>query len=150
MNISIDVEDDTWHGIFGVEGVVTRAIEATLPNDPRGIDVVLTSDAEMRLINRDWRGKDAPTNVLSFPSPAMPVPDGEVPHLGDIVLAWGTVALEARDGGKTLSDHLTHLVVHGTLHLLGHDHETEGEADKMEAREREILASLNIADPYSA
>jgi probable rRNA maturation factor len=150
MNISIDVEDESWHGIFGVEGVVTRAIEAVLPNDKRGIDVLLTSDAEMQILNREWRGKDKPTNVLSFPSPNMPVPEGEVAHLGDIVLAWGTVALEARETGKTLADHVTHLVVHGTLHLLGSDHEDEAEAEAMEAKEREILAGLNIADPYSA
>jgi probable rRNA maturation factor len=150
MNISIDVEDESWHGIFGVEGVVTRAIEAVLPNDKRGIDVLLTSDGEMQILNREWRGKDKPTNVLSFPSPDMPVPEGEVAHLGDIVLSWGTVALEAREGSMTLSDHVTHLVVHGTLHLLGFDHEDDGEAETMEAKETEILAGLNIADPYSA
>jgi probable rRNA maturation factor len=149
MNISIDVEDETWHGIFGVEGVVTRAVEATLPHDKRGIDVLLTSDAEMQILNRDWCGKDKPTNVLSFPSPDMPVPDGEVAHLGDIVLAWGTVAREAQDAGIALADHVTHLVVHGTLHLLGHDHEDDAEADMMEKKETEILAGLGLADPYA-
>ncbi len=149
MNITIDVEDETWHGIFGIEGVVTRAVEAALPHDRRGIDVLLTSDAEMRLLNKEWRGKDGSTNVLSFPSPDMPVPDGEAAHLGDIVLAWGTVAQEAREEGKVLADHVTHLVIHATLHLLGFDHEDEEGAHTMEAREREILAGLNIADPYS-
>ena len=149
MNISIDVEDETWHGIFGVEGVVTRAIEAVLPEDRRGIDVLLTSDAEVQLLNKEWRGKDKPTNVLSFPSPAMPVPEGEVAHLGDIVLAWGTVAREAQDAGTTLADHLTHLVVHGTLHLLGFDHEDDADADMMEKKETVILAGLGLADPYA-
>jgi probable rRNA maturation factor len=149
MNISIDVEDETWHGIFGVEGVVTRAIEAVLPGDARGIDVVLTNDAEMQILNKEWRGMNKPTNVLSFPSPDMPVPEGEVAHLGDIVLAWGTVAREAQDAGKPLSAHVTHLVVHGTLHLLGFDHEDDADADVMEKKETEVLASLNIADPYA-
>ncbi len=150
MNISIDVDDESWHGIFGVEGVVTRAIEAVLPNDKRGIDVLLTSDTEMRVLNKEWRGFDKSTNVLSFPSPDMPVPEGEVAHLGDIVLAWGTVALEAREGPKSLADHVTHLVVHGTLHLLGFDHEDGVDAETMEAREKGILAGLGIADPYTA
>lgn len=150
MKISIDVEDETWHGIFGVEGVVTRAIEATLPNDPRSIDVLLTSDAEMQTLNRAWRDKDTSTNVLSFPSPEMPIPAGEVAHLGDIVLAWTTVAREAQEAGKTLNDHVTHLVVHGTLHLLGQTHDDDAAAESMEAREKVILASLGIADPYSA
>ncbi len=149
MNISIDVEDETWHGIFGVEGVVTRAIEAVLPADRRGIDVLLTSDAEMQVLNKEWRGKDKPTNVLSFPSPDMPVPEGEIAHLGDIVLAWGTVAREAQDAGTTLADHLTHLVVHGTLHLLGFDHEDNADADVMEQKEAVILAGLGLADPYA-
>ena len=149
MSISIDVEDETWHGIFGVEGVVTRAIGAALPGDRRGIDVLLTSDAEMQILNRQWRGKDKTTNVLSFPSPDMPVPEGEVAHLGDIVLAWGAVAREAQDAGITLADHLTHLVVHGTLHLLGLDHEDDADADMMEKKETEILAGIGLADPYA-
>ena len=149
MSISIDVEDETWHGIFGVEGVVARAIEAVLPADRRGIDVLLTSDAEMQILNKQWRGKDKTTNVLSFPSPDMPVPKGEVAHLGDIVLAWGAVAREAQDAGITLADHLTHLVVHGTLHLLGFDHEDDADADMMEKKETEILAGIGLADPYA-
>lgn len=149
MSISIDVEDETWHGIFGVEGVVARAIEAVLPADRRGIDVLLTSDAEMQILNKQWRGKDKTTNVLSFPSPDMPVPEGEVAHLGDIVLAWGAVAREAQDAGITLADHLTHLVVHGTLHLLGLDHEDDADADMMEKKETEILAGIGLADPYA-
>jgi probable rRNA maturation factor len=102
----------------------------------------------MREINREWRGKDKPTNVLSFPAAAQPVPKGEVAHLGDLVLAWDTVKTEATTQGKPIQDHISHLIVHGLLHLQGFDHEIESEAEIMEARETKILASLGIADPY--
>jgi probable rRNA maturation factor len=150
MKLSIAVEDESWHGIFGVEGVVTRAVEAASPADSRSLDILLTSDAEIQTLNKQWRGLDKSTNVLSFPSPRMPVPDGEVAHLGDIVLAWGTVAQEARDAGKPLADHLMHLVVHGTLHLLGFDHENDLDAETMEDKEKVILAGLGLANPYAA
>jgi probable rRNA maturation factor len=150
MRLSIDVEDDSWRKLADIEGLVTRAIEAVLPGDDRSLDVVLTSDSEIRGINKEWRGLDKPTNVLSFPSAAMPVPDGEVAHLGDLVLAYETMAREATEANKPLAEHVTHLVVHGTLHLLGFDHEHDGEAEKMEQRERDILAGLGLADPYAA
>ena len=150
MIISIDVEDDSWRKLADIEAVVSRAIKAVLPADGRSIDVVLTSDAEIHAINREWRGFDKPTNVLSFPSPEMPVPQGEVAHLGDLVLAYETMAREAKEAGKPLADHVTHLVVHGTLHLLGFDHEDDAEAEVMEQKERDILAGLGLADPYAA
>ena len=150
MIISIDVEDDSWCKLADIEACVSRAIEAVLPGDGRSIDVVLTSDAEIQAINREWRGFDKPTNVLSFPSPEMPVPEGEVAHLGDLVLAYETMAHEAIEVGKPLADHVTHLVVHGTLHLLGFDHEDDAEAEVMEQKERDILAGLGLADPYAA
>ena len=133
MNLSIDVEDDSWRKLADVETIVSRAVHAVLPDDGRSMDVVLTSDAEIQLINKEWRGFDKPTNVLSFPSPEMPVPAGEVAHLGDLVLAYETMVREATEAGKPLAEHVTHLVVHGTLHLLGHDHEDDAEADEMEA-----------------
>jgi probable rRNA maturation factor len=149
MKISIDVEDERWLVLTDVEAVVLRAIDSVLPDDVRSVDVVLTSDAEIREINREWRGKDKTTNVLSFPAAEQPVPDGEVAHLGDMVLAFETVEREAKEAAKPLSHHVTHLVVHGTLHLLGHDHEDDLEAEAMEAKEKEILAGLGIADPYT-
>lgn len=105
------------------------------------ISIVLADDATVRELNRRWRGRDAPTNVLSFAS-------GERPLLGDIVLAYETVAREAADQGKTLADHLSHLVTHGVLHLLGFDHEAPLEAEEMEALERRVLAGIGVADPY--
>ena len=103
MIVSIDVEEPAWSAVDDVKATIGRAVAAVLPGDDRSLDVVLTNDAEMRSINREWRGKDKPTNVLSFPSAPQPVPDGEVAHLGDLVLAWETVAQEAQAAGKSPS-----------------------------------------------
>jgi probable rRNA maturation factor len=105
--------------------------------------VLLTDDAEIRDLNARFRGKDTATNVLSFP--AGPNHWG---RLGDVALAYGVCEREARDQGKPLADHLRHLVVHGLLHLLGYDHEDEGEGDEMEALERLILSRMGVPDPY--
>lgn len=123
---------------------------------PTEISVKFTSDAEVHALNRDYRGKDKPTNVLSFP---MVEPDqlgglaadGEMEILlGDIVLAYGVCVREAAERGISVTDHAAHLIVHGTLHLVGYDHETSDEdAEEMEAVERRALAELGIADPYS-
>jgi len=105
----------------------------------------MTDDAAMRLLNQAWRGVDAATNVLSFPNnPA----GGERSLIGDIVLAYETIATEARKEGKPFAHHLAHLAVHGFLHLLGYDHDREREAATMERLEREILHRLAIPDPY--
>jgi probable rRNA maturation factor len=110
------------------------------------VSVKFSFDAEVRALNAAWRGKDKATNVLSFPMAETPE---NAPMLGDIVLAHGVCAREAAEKQVTIETHATHLVVHGTLHLLGYDHETGDEdAEKMEAIEREALASLGIADPY--
>jgi probable rRNA maturation factor len=108
--------------------------------------IVLTDDTEMRDLNRAWRSKDQPTNVLSFPSGDAPCEPGA---LGDIVIAYETVRKEAEDDGIALEDHVSHLVVHGVLHLLGFDHLQQDEAEKMEDLERKALASTGIADPYA-
>jgi len=113
------------------------------------LTVLLTSDAEARDLNLQWRGKDQPTNVLSFPLCSEAGQCGHIRLLGDVVLAYETVAGEARDSGLSLDDHATHLVVHGVLHLLGFDHQCEAEADIMENLERKVLAGLGLADPYA-
>ena len=151
MNVSIDVEDESWNAIPGLEDLARRACEAALPNDaePREIALLFTNDAEIASLNKQWRNKSRPTNVLSFPAPAdRPLPAGEPRPLGDIVLAFETIAREAQEQGKSLEAHTTHLMVHGCLHLLGFDHMTEPEADAMEALEIGILGRLGIDNPY--
>jgi probable rRNA maturation factor len=111
--------------------------------------VVLADDRLSRQLNRTWRGKNKPTNVLSFPAADGEArPKGAPRLLGDVILAGGVVAAEAEAQGKRLSAHLTHLVVHGVLHLLGHDHERDRDAQRMEALEIRILRTLGIANPY--
>ncbi len=127
----------------GVERLVRRAARAATGARKRSLTVALADDRRVRILNARDRKKDKPTNVLSYPS-------GERTFLGDIVLARQTVWREARQQKKTPAAHVSHLVVHGTLHLLGHDHEDDGEAERMEALERRILAKLGIADPYQA
>jgi len=134
----------------GVARLVRRAARAAIAGARRkpvgslALTVALADDKAVRALNARDRKKDKPTNVLSYPS-------GERPFLGDVVLARQTVWREATSQKKTPSDHLTHLVVHGTLHLLGYDHETgEADARRMEALERRVLAKLGIADPYVA
>ena len=107
---------------------------------------MLTDDAEMRALNRTWRGKDAATNVLSFPAREKVRGPG---LLGDVVLAYETTLKEARAQGIALDAHVSHLVVHGVLHLIGFDHLEDSDAERMEAIERTALASLGIADPYA-
>jgi probable rRNA maturation factor len=154
MTISIDVEDDAWLALPGLETLAKSAVGAALFAAKLDVErcevaVLFTDDAAIAAINAEWRGKDRPTNVLSFPAPEdMPVPAGEPRPLGDIVLAHGVISREAAEQGKTLHDHSAHLIVHGTLHLLGHDHEDEAEAEAMEALETSILKGLGISDPY--
>lgn len=147
--IDIEVETGDWaDAVPDVEAVVERAAVAALGAEVGGIVILLTDDETVRDLNDRFRGKDRPTNVLSFPAAEMPGVMGPQP-LGDIVLAYGVCAREAVEQSKTLQNHLTHLIVHGVLHLLGQDHENEVEAEAMEADERSILASLGVSDPYS-
>ena len=141
--VSVVVLDSGWvKALPGVERLVRKAARAATANRKRSLTVALADDKRVRALNARDRKKDKPTNVLSYPS-------GERDFLGDVVLARQTVWREAKSQGKTAADHLSHLVVHGTLHLLGYDHETsEADAERMEALERRILAKLGIADPY--
>ncbi|MGV8997552.1 MAG: rRNA maturation RNase YbeY [Parvibaculaceae bacterium] len=140
--------------------IVRRAAEHAYvvagPADDAELCVVLADDNFVQELNKTWRGQDKPTNVLSFPTGGIPFAVGGEPlidmgpHLlGDVVLALETIAREAADQKKTFSHHLAHLVVHGVLHLLGQDHEEDGEAEEMEALERDILEDLDIGDPYA-
>jgi probable rRNA maturation factor len=150
-SIDIIVQSPLWETEPGVETLLHRAIEeaaAALSTTDAELAIVLTDDSAIRMLNRDWRGIDEPTNVLSFPAKTAG-PSGR-PLLGDIVIAFETSAREAANERKSLADHLTHLAVHGFLHLKGHDHATDAEAEAMEQLEREILARLGVADPYVA
>jgi probable rRNA maturation factor len=145
------VEDDAWGAAERLERLVVRAVDAAaevaaLPVPPGAeLSVVFTDDARVRALNRDYRGKDAPTNVLSFPPG--PVPP-TTPLVGDVVLARETVEAEAASAGIWRDDHVTHLVVHGLLHLFGYDHVEDDAAEAMEATERAVLARLGLPDPY--
>jgi probable rRNA maturation factor len=150
FTIEISIEAGAWRQFSGAEAIVRRAAEAALAGTSASgveIGVVLTDDATMRTLNRTWRGKDMATNVLSFPAPAGG--SAEPRLIGDVVLAYETVAREAAEQRISARDHLAHLTVHGVLHLLGHDHENDREAEAMERREREILAGLGVPDPYA-
>ena len=152
IDLEISTEASGWEtSIPDLEELVGRAVDAAVaaaPNPPgeATLSVLLTDDAAIRELNAAWRQQDKPTNVLSFPAPAIPGPGPR--HLGDIALAFETMVREAETEGKTLQDHLSHLVIHGVLHLLGFDHELEAEAEIMESLEVAALRSLGIADPY--
>ncbi len=148
MTVDIRAESDLWNEQRDLKGVARRAIIEAARTTGRSsceLAVLLTDDAGIRAINAGWRGVDAPTNVLSFPAPPS---GGERPFLGDIALAFETIAAEARAEGKPFAHHLAHLCVHGFLHLLGYDHIRKQDAHVMEAAEREILRRLHIPDPY--
>ncbi len=149
--IGIVAESKLWSALGDPQALARPAVEAALtvarrvPTEPAEVTLLLADDSAVQALNRAWRGQATPTNVLSFPAPAGP---GSPRHLGDIALAYETVAREAAAEGKALADHATHLIVHGVLHLLGYDHDEEADAEAMETLEIEALARLGIADPY--
>jgi probable rRNA maturation factor len=162
MTVDVVIEDDRW-AEAGLEALAGRAVDATLAHlglDPAEWEIVLLAcdDARIAALNADFRGKPQPTNVLSWPTaergaeaagarPSPPDPD-DGPELGDLALAYDTCVREAADSGLPFAHHVTHLVVHGTLHLLGYDHQRGADGDLMERIEVEILASLGVPDPY--
>ena len=150
------IEDDRWEAA-GLDDLAARAIDATLRWHRIGGEVVVMGcdDARIASLNADFRGKPRATNVLSWPSVEhLPHPPGETPELpdedelGDIAIAFETCAAEAEAQGKPFDHHVLHLLVHATLHLLGYDHDTDPDAQCMEAAERAILAGLDVPDPY--
>lgn len=152
IEIDIMIEEGDWETIPDAEGLARKAASAALAVTYEAAGdfeatVMLTDDTHIRELNRDWRAKDKPTNVLSFPAPEMPGATGPR-HLGDIALAYETLVRESEEESKELAHHFVHLIVHGVLHLLGYDHEVEAEAEIMEALEVKALATLGIADPY--
>jgi probable rRNA maturation factor len=151
MPLNIDVEDESWNIVQHLEELTQRAAAAALPASAatKELTVLFADDETLQSLNKDWRGKDKATNVLSFPAPEnLKLPPGEIQPLGDIALGYATVAREAAESGKSVADHTAHLIVHGILHLLGYDHEDEAQATVMEAQEVKILKTLGIADPY--
>jgi probable rRNA maturation factor len=154
LKIDVLVDSNRWQDPAKARTIVRRAIgqaAATVSTTGTEIAIVLTDDSAIRQLNRLWRGIDAPTNVLSFPSKPAERAKGrsdEPPHLGDIVLAYETIAREAAAEHKPLAHHVAHLAVHGFLHLLGYDHENAAGAETMEQTERKILRRLHIPDPY--
>jgi probable rRNA maturation factor len=150
IDLDIAIEGGEWTALGDPEALARAAVEAALAaakvQTPVSLSLFFTDDAAVRALNRDWRGEDKPTNVLSFPAP--PAPSAGPRHLGDVVLAFETLAREAAEGQKPFAHHATHLLVHGVLHLLGHDHEDDSAAGAMEALEVAALAGLGIADPY--
>lgn len=148
--IEIEIEARAWDALADAEAIARQAAAATLADaatEQGELCVLLADDARMRELNHAWRGQDRATNVLAFPAPQGAA--GAPRLLGDVVLAAETVLREANEQAIPVRDHLAHLVVHGVLHLLGHDHENDRDAEMMEARERKILAGLGLPDPYA-
>lgn len=162
MSVDVVVEDSRWAAV-DIEGLAQKATDATLAHlglEPAAFEVALLAcdDARIAVLNGDFRDKPQPTNVLSWPSLERgSVQDGQAPdlpdpsegeELGDLALAYDTCKREAEQSGKAFADHAFHLIVHGTLHLLGYDHIRDGDATLMEDLERQILGKMGLSDPY--
>ena len=148
--IDIEIEEDGWLDVLpDAQLVVETGIQAVFKaiefNEQVDIVVLLCDDKEMKALNKEYRQKDAPTNVLSFPAPKMP----GIAHLGDMALGLETCVREAKEQQKTLKNHVLHLSIHGALHLLGYDHMNDEEAEIMEHLEMKILKKMGIKNPYA-
>jgi probable rRNA maturation factor len=144
LSVDVLVQSPKWKEHRGAATAVRKAINAAADeiSSPGGeVAVVLTGDQAIRKLNKRWRGIDKPTNVLSFPS-------SQTAMIGDIVIAYETLDRESRDEGKEFTHHLSHLAVHGFLHLMGYDHQNDSEAETMEQLERAVMARLRMPDPY--
>lgn len=147
VSADIVIESGLWAAEPGAQATVDAAISAASVHSTRGgeVSILLADDSAVREINRQWRGLDKPTNVLSFPAADTPATKG---HLGDIVIAYETLQRECEIEEKAFLHHLAHLTVHGFLHLIGYDHETDAQADEMEALESRIMTAMNLPDPW--
>jgi probable rRNA maturation factor len=161
ISVAVIVEHGAWRDVLAEPlPLLRRAAGAALAQARRArrwrstvapsVAVALIDDRAIRKLNLTYRGKDKPTNVLSFPAGEAAGGKGKTRSLGDVAIALGTVKREAKAQGKTVEDHVAHLMVHAVLHLLGYDHEADPDAEEMEALERKALAALGIADPYGA
>ncbi|MBS0247270.1 MAG: rRNA maturation RNase YbeY [Proteobacteria bacterium] len=147
VTADIVVESDLWQAEPRAEATVKASIAAAAAHSTqRGeVSILLADDSAVREINKQWRGLDKPTNVLSFPAAGTPATQG---HLGDIVIAYETLQRESEAEGRLFLHHLAHLTVHGFLHLIGYDHETDAQADEMEALESRIMVAMDLPDPW--
>jgi probable rRNA maturation factor len=151
--VDVLIESSCWDQLPAAAAIVERAVAQAAGSPDIKLDgaselsILLCDDRAIAELNARWRGQDRPTNVLSFPAVSRPGIPGP---LGDIAIAYETVTREAAVQDTPVADHLSHLVVHGFLHLLGYDHETDGDAERMEQLERDILARMGIADPYAS
>ncbi|MBI1251982.1 MAG: rRNA maturation RNase YbeY [Alphaproteobacteria bacterium] len=145
LRLDLTMAEPRWSALGDAEAFALRVLTAAadIEGTEGEVSVLLADDAALRALNRDWRGKDRPTNVLSFPSVM-----ARQGFLGDLALAFETVEAEATAQSKPFSAHAAHLMVHGFLHLLGYEHDLPADADRMERQERLILARLGVADPY--
>jgi probable rRNA maturation factor len=153
LTLEINAPSALWRGLPRARALARETIAACVAESGLAVQaglvsLCLTDDAEVRTMNARWRGTDEPTNVLAFPSSPAELAK-ETPVLGDIALAFETLAREAEEAGAPLADHYRHLVAHGFLHLIGYDHQTEDEAGRMEELETRILARFGVADPYA-
>lgn len=161
LDILIDIDDKHWLELHSydqwqiiIQEIVTRVISNLAINSKLEVSILLTNDEEISILNKNYRNKDKPTNVLSFPNLSLEEIQNlhkQSPYpimLGDIALAFETILNEAKDENKIFSNHFYHLIVHGMLHLLGYDHENDTDAELMQEKEIEILKTLNVTDPY--